>query len=363
MSIDSLSYNGGRGVGRYEGVVVFVPLTAPQDLIRARVVEKKPRFWQAELVEILKPSPARRVAPCPVFERCGGCSWQHVNYSTQVEQKQKILSDSLRGLKKFGEFEMIPFLGAPNEFNYRNRIQVHAQGGQFGFFAKRTRELVTFEQCLISETRINEQLKNLKPAEDGRIEIALTEGGEARIMEGERDPEAALFSQVNTAQNEALKKRMLAMISVRPEWIMDLYSGSGNLTYPLADTYMDVPLLAAELSKVSVERGIRRSKSYSKMRWIAGDVGDVLRKERPQKGVGLVVLDPPRTGVSQQVVDELLRLGPQQILYVSCNPATFARDGERLVRSGRFRLTKIQGVDMFPQTEHVELIASLCAAT
>src|SRR5690606_17001100 len=99
------------------------------------------------------------------------------------------------------------------------------------------------------------------------------------------------------------------------------------------------------------------------IRWEAGDVEKILRKEKPQKGAGLVILDPPRTGVSKRVVEELLRLGPQQIVYVSCNPSTFARDAEALVRSGRFRLEKALGLDMFPQTEHVELIASLCAAT
>lgn len=363
LTIDSLSYNGGRGVGRYEGVVVFVPDTAPQDLVRARVVEKKPRFWQAELVEILKPSPARRTAPCPVFERCGGCSWQHINYSTQVEQKQKILKDSLRGLNKFGEFEMLPFLQAPQEFNYRNRIQVHTRGGKFGFFAKRSRDLVTFDQCLISENAINDQLKNLKPIEDGKTEIAVTETGEVRVMPGGRDPEAALFSQVNTAQNEALKKCMREMIASKPEWIMDLYSGSGNLTFPLSDQFPEVPVLSVELSRVAVERGQALSKERKNLRWQAGDVEAVLHREKPLKGPGLVVLDPPRTGVSQQVVHELLRLRPQQIIYVSCNPSTFARDAERLVASGRFRLVKVMGVDMFPQTEHVELIASLCAAT
>lgn len=363
FNIDSLSYNGGRGVGRFEGVVVFVPYTAPGDLIRARVTEQKPRFWEADLVEILKPGEGRRKAPCPVFERCGGCSWQHVDYSVQIAQKQKILESSLRGLRKLGEFEVQPLLAAPNEFNYRNRIQLQIRGGKKGFFAKRTRDLVTFEQCLIAETEINKNIARVSSANDGKVEIALTESGELRVMEGERDPEAALFSQVNTAQNEALKKLMLEFARVNPDWIMDLYSGSGNLTFPLADAYPDKPLLAVEMSRTSVERGRKLSAHHPWIRWESGDVEKVLHKERPMNGVGLVILDPPRTGISKRVVDELLRLRPQQIVYVSCNPSTFARDAENFVRSGRFKLEFVRGIDMFPQTEHVELIASLCAAT
>jgi 23S rRNA (uracil1939-C5)-methyltransferase len=363
LTIDSLSYNGGRGVGRFEGVVVFVPFTAPGDVIRARVREQKPRFWEADLVEIVKPSSSRRAAPCPVFERCGGCSWQHVTYAAQVEQKQKILQDNLRGLKKLAEFEVQPLLAAPEEFGYRNRIQLQVRAGRFGFFAKRSRDLVSFKECLIAEKRINEAIQSFHPKSEGKVELALTEAGDLRIMEGERDSEAALFSQVNTVQNEALKNEMLEFIHVDPDWIMDLYSGSGNLTFPLAKAFPDKPLLAAEMSRTSVERGKKASGEFPQIRWEAGDVEKVLHKEKPQKGSGLIILDPPRTGVSKRVVEELLRLRPQQIVYVSCNPSTFARDAESLVRSGRFRLEKVRGLDMFPQTEHVELIASLCAAT
>lgn len=363
LNVDSLSYNGGRGVGRYEGVVVFIPFTAPGDKVRARVVEQKPRFWEAEIVEIIESGKARRAAPCPVFGRCGGCSWQHVEYSEQTAQKQKILESSLRSLKKLGEFEMPALLVAPNEFHYRNRIQLQIRAGKKGFFSKGTRDLVTFDECLIAEGVINQKLRELPVGDQGKVEIAITESGELRVMEGERDPEAALFSQVNTAQNEALKKLMLEFIRVKPDWIMDLYSGSGNLTFPLAQAYPEIALLAVEMSRTSVERGKKMSANYPWVRWESGDVEKVLHNERPSHGKGLVILDPPRTGISKRVVDELLRLRPQQIVYVSCNPSTFARDAENFVRSGRFRLEKVRGIDMFPQTEHVELIASLCAAT
>ncbi len=360
LTIDSLSYNGGRGVGRYDGLVVFVGGTVPGDHIRARVTHKKSRLWEAELVEILAASPERRPPPCPVAGRCGGCTWQQVEYVEQIRQKQKILSDSLRSLHKYGDWVTLPFVPAPSEFHYRNRIQVHTRGGQSGFFAQRTRDLVPIDKCWIADERLNERLRTIKPADGAKTEIAVNARGETLAYEGERDPESALFSQVNTAQNERLKELLLSFISITPSWWMDLYAGSGNLTELLAQKFPSARMTAIEFSKKSAELG---RLLLPQVQWIAADAGQGLQKIHRPQGTGLIVVDPPRTGLSTQTCDELIRLAPQQIVYVSCNPSTFARDVERLVQNSRFRLEQVQGLDMFPQTEHVELIASLRAAT
>lgn len=347
-------------MGRFEGIVVFVAGTVPGDTIRARVTNKKSRLWEAELIEVTAPSAFRRQPPCPVAGRCGGCSWQQVTYDQQLVQKQKILADSLRNLSKYGEWQTLPFLPAPSEFHYRNRIQVHARGGKLGFFSARTRDLVPIEKCWIADEQINEKLKNLSALDGSKTEIAVNSRGEVLAYQGERDPEAALFSQVNTAQNEKLKALMLELISARPDWTMDLYAGSGNLTAPLAKAFPEAKLFAVEFSKSSVELG---RKSVPHADWVAADTGEGLARIDKQEGRGVIVLDPPRIGVSEKVCKELLRHAPQQIVYVSCNPTTFARDVEKLVKNGDYRLERVQGLDMFPQTEHVELIASLRAAT
>lgn len=364
LTIDSLSYNGGRGVGRHQGIVVFVPGTAPQDWARVRITLKKKRFWEGEVVEILRHSPLRRKPPCPVAMKCGGCSWQHVKYATQVEQKEQILAISLRGLSKLGEFKILPLLGAKEEFHYRNRIQVQYENGKFGFFEKRTNNIVETDECWIAEPALNVRLKLLAPEMLGkarRIELAQTEDGEVQAIVGDRDPESALFSQVNSAQNEVLKERVLALVKDKPEWIMDLYAGSGNLTFPLAEKFPEVPIEAVEMSRGNVERA--RRKEIGNVHWHANDVAKALTKWKPLQDTGLIVLDPPRPGCDPKVIDQLLRHRPKQIIYVSCDPTTFARDAEILLKSGAYKLESVQGLDMFPQTEHVELIASLCAAT
>lgn len=352
LTIDSLSYFGGRGVGRTAGVVVFVPQTAPGDRIRARITERKPRFLEAELVEILEPSPSRRTPPCPVAGRCGGCSWQHITYAEQLRQKDKILRDSLRRLSGF---ELLPLVPAPEEFHYRNRIQVHLREGRAGFFAKRTRDLVETDTCWIAEPSLNEALRTLANTnrESGRVEIARGIDGETRVLTHERDPELALFSQVNTAQNTRLKRLVTEWVENSPHWIYDLYAGDGNLTTDLVNAFPNANVTAVEFSRGSVERGKRQ---LPKVSWFAGDVGRVLQTLKRPHGGGLMVLDPPRTGADRLALKQIQDFQPLQILYVSCNPTTFARDAEAL--SQTHALTRVQGLDMFPQTEHVELIAT-----
>jgi len=340
-------------------MVIFVPGTAPGDLVEVQITEQKPRFAQAKLIKILEPSSSRRTPPCPVAGRCGGCPWQHVTYATQVAQKEKILRDSLRKLEKLRAFEWRPFIPAENEFNYRNRIQLHIRDGRAGFFAQGTRELVAIEKCWIAEDALNQRFAELTPEERKatRVEIALRPDGEVAVMLEKRDAEEALFSQVNTAQNERLIGAMLELVDGKPDWIFDLYAGAGNLTAPLARRFPDARIEAVELSRASVERAPRISNAV----FHTGDVAKILATLEAKKNRGLIVIDPPRAGADVAVIEQVRRHSPHQVIYISCNPSTFARDAERLC--GGFHLRSVQGLDMFPQTEHVELIASLCAAT
>lgn len=360
LTIDSLSYSGGRGVGRADGIVVFVPGTAPGDRVRVQVSSEKPRFFEAQLIEILKPGPGRRNPPCSVAQRCGGCCWQHVDYSVQIAAKEKILRDSLRALEKIAPIPWKPFIPAPEEFHYRNRIQIHVEEHGVGFFAKGSRDLVVTDDCLISDPKLNERMRLLERRPGRRrVELALTLAGEVIAHEGSRDPEVSLFGQVNTAQNEKLKTLLVEAIAGAPDWLMDLYCGSGNLTVPLAEKFPQASILAIDYSRESIARA--KNLKLARVCWLAGDVAIHLANEKIRNGYGVVVLDPPRDGVSKAALAQILRLRPREIIYVSCNPMTFARDAQRLMEKG-YRLRNVQGLDMFPQTEHVELIGTLFAA-
>lgn len=365
VSIDRLSYNGGRGVGRTGGWVAFVAATAPGDRVIARVTEVKKNFIVGTPIQFLDKGEARRIPPCPVANSCGGCPWQHIAYDEQVRQKAHILERSLRDLASFGEFKHLPFLPAPHEFRYRNRIQLHKRGAEVGYFAKGTRQLVNIEDCLIAELALNAQISSLRDAKPApevngeafeRCEIARLQSGEISLRRGPHQPEAAVFAQVNELQNHRLLSELKGLIlEEEVDEIWDLFCGTGNIAVPLAKLKPKARVTGVELSQRAIE--VAQTTYPESIKWIARSVDDFLAETtRPQSLI--VVLDPPRPGCDDSTMRRLAKLAPKQILYVSCNPMTFARDAKKLLESGQFRLISVQGLDMFPQTEHIELIAN-----
>ncbi len=362
VKIESLSYHGGRGVGRFDGKVIFVPFTAPGDEVQVRITEDKGRFFEGEVVEILSSSQARREAPCSVYGECGGCRWQHVSYDEQLQQKEQIIKSSFRSFEKnHGPLVYKPIVASPSEWHYRNRIQLHVENEKMGFYARKSRRVVSFDHCWITENTLNKKYSalNVKDFQDGeRVELALTTAGDVDVRKSGRDPEAAYFSQVNSAQNSQLITATLEAIRHEsPQNVFDLYCGSGNFTFPLREQFPDSKITGVELSRQNILFA-KQLDPQQKIRWAQSDVADFLKEVKPLPHT-LVVLDPPRVGCDKSVLQQLLRLKPEVIMYISCNPTTLARDITTLVESQLYTPEFVQGFDMFPQTEHVESLSLL----
>ncbi len=365
LKIDRLSYNGGRGVGRYDGLVVFVPETAPNELIEAKIVAVKKNFTEAELIKILEPSPFRRKPPCPVAGVCGGCSWQHVVYEEQLRQKEAFLRYALaRALReKTGEPPQygITILPAPSEFRYRNRIQIHVEGAEYGFYAKRSREIVSIEDCLIAEAEL---LKNFSPnLSAGSLEISLDEFGQRHIRE--LDKGGPSFAQVNTQQNEVLRAVVVdyvARIGQGLRRAFDIYCGDGNLSFPILDRLPALQLEGVELSKAAVQRARDRANKSgfnSRAKFISADAQVYLKTLKSDDvDAAVMILDPPRAGLGKSTVSEISRLGScglRGVILISCDLGSFERDVGLLQE--QFSLIDVTGIDMFPQTEYVEVVS------
>lgn len=359
VKIESLSYNGGRGVARHQGFVLFVPFAAPDELLSVRIKEIKKNFATAEIISILTPSPSRRNPPCPVVGRCGGCSWQHVDYQEQLKQKQIIVAQSLRPLEKYGPFKINTISPSAKEFRYRNRIQLQVQHQQVGYFARDSNNLIAIEDCWLAEDTLAAQIPQQKTAPPGRIELALQPNGELRRIVGQRPADLHLFSQVNSEQNLKLIEIVCTLCQpLSPQQIIDLYCGDGNLTEPLAICLPNSRITGVDISHTAI--ALAKAKALAanqsqQIEYLAVDVNHYLLNCRSRPDV--VVLDPPRIGATHKVMSALLQLAPQSIIYVSCNPTTFARDAATLLDQGKYQLCEITPVDMFPQTEHVELVA------
>ena len=338
---------GGAGVARHDGKVYFVPFTAPGDKIRAKVTRAHKKFCEAGVVEILTPSPVRVTPECEYFTRCGGCAYQHIAYERQLEFKHRQVEQTLRRVGKFSEVPMRPIIPAPHPYAYRNRIRVHVQDRRAGFFAHRSHELIPIKHCAIAKPAVNEALQGMlrTPVRDGDYTLFGTDGEK-------------FFTQTNDTVAEALLALVEQTVSRGQALLVDAYAGAGFFSNRLAPLFAQV--IGIEENEHAVSRA--RNTAAANERHLLGDVSMLLAEVLTAHPMAqsTVILDPPATGLAPQVAGLLAMSRPSEILYVSCNPATLARDlGE--LRS-TYRLESVTPLDMFPQTAEIEVLAVLRAS-
>ncbi len=368
LQIEKLSFSG-DGIGRFEGLVYFVPFSAPGDLLKVRVTEKKKNFARAEIVEILRPGASRVRPACPVFGRCGGCTWQHVSYEEQLRQKQQIVEEQLKKVL-LPDTKIHPIIPSPKPFRYRNRIQLKFDGQRLGFFGRQSHDIIDINDCPITEEVLAEQIPSLKQKLQSekqkaipKIELLLKPDGKTETVFEDSPFEGVGFSQVNTAQNQNMTETTLRwMKGLSADTIYDLYAGAGNFSFPLLAQFPKSTVIGVELSEKSValaQNQIRQMNlSPNRMRFYLSDVELFLKRTILQPN-SIVLLDPPRNGCSENTLRSLAHQKIQKIFYISCNPSALARDLERLRQWGNWVPVQVQPFDMFPQTDHVETLVEL----
>ena len=351
LSIDRLSYGGGRGVSRHLGLVIFIPFTAPGDTVTARILKIKKNFAEAQLVKVLKPSPHRVQAPCKVFGQCGGCQWQHIEASEQIHQKQNIIEHSLSRLCESKNI-ITPIIFTSKNYRYRNRIQVHKKQNLVGFHSLQSHNIIPITDCLISDSRLSDQFQTIKSKKaDGRYEIGLTPEEKIFISSSSAQTHNK-FAQVNTEINQHMISWVKEQASLTtPNTVFDLYCGSGNFVDSLPLT-KGPNYIGVELNPKSVTQAKQLFKSHTHIQFYAQDVADYLKTTESLPENSLILVDPPRKGLHPQVILELKRLRPSHIIYISCHLETLKRDLNKLSES--YQIQQIQGFDMFPQTDHIE---------
>jgi 23S rRNA (uracil1939-C5)-methyltransferase len=419
LEIDALDA-AGRGVARNAGKVVFVEGALAGELVEARLLESKSKFDRARVVEVLKASASRREPRCPHFGLCGGCATQHVDARTQVAAKQRGLEDNLARIGKVqAGFMLAPIHG--EEWGYRHRARlsvryVEGKGGALvGFRERKSTYVADMNSCEVLPPRISDLIAPLKSLISQlsirdrvpQIEIAVGEDTTVLVFrhllalskadedslrafaddhrvqawlqpEGPdsahpfhpvgRDklyyalPESGLkmyfqpadFTQVNPAVNRLLVQRALNLLAPRPgERIADLFCGIGNFSLPIAARGAQV--IGFEGSAPLVERARRNAAANGLVAQF--EVADLFQPNLDHYGrFDKYLLDPPREGAAS-LVHALPADWPRRIVYVSCDPATLARDAEVLVHKKGFTLAAAGIVNMFPHTAHVESIA------
>ena len=351
LAIEALAA-GGDGVARVDGLAVFVPLAAPGDRVRARVTHIRARFARAEIVELLAPGPGRRSAPCEYYGRCGGCTWQHLDEPAQLAARIASARAALERIAHRAALPEIEVVASPRAFGYRARARVAFERGRIGFRARGSHELVDVERCAVLDEPTQaalERLRRAPPAGSGELEIR---GVDAEVALGGRRLQIGkgAFFQANRALWERWIEVVLGLCG-RGGTAAELYCGIGFYSAGLCEQFARV---------VAVERapaGAASARANSRAEVVASAAEEWAPRELAKLRPELVLLNPPRVGCHNTVSDAIRESGARRIVYVSCEPATLARD---LARIGeRFRIARLVLLDALPQTHHVELVVRL----
>ncbi len=360
--------NRGKGLARINDQVVFVPYSTPEDALRVKVLKVSKNFIDAEIVQILKPSPMRVTAPCPHYTQCGGCDFQHIDYPKQVEIKDGLVKETLmRALSLTDESLFLAPILSPKIWNYRNRIQIHIENGEFGFNKRLSNKVVPVENCLIAETAINDELRSLKTGKDFQNSEKLELVVDKSLIVHRRDlnslGQPQLFSQVNRFANEVLVDLVVnKVLAAKPKTkVYDLYSGDGNFLLAISKALPGHECLGIEMNPALVSLG-RSQANLLKLRakFIPSSVEKYFESVLFDS-TDVLILDPPRTGCDSNTMLILGSSPRNRVIYVSCEPTTLARDLRVLKdTAGKWGLTlnfkSVQTIDMFPQTEHIETV-------
>jgi tRNA/tmRNA/rRNA uracil-C5-methylase (TrmA/RlmC/RlmD family) len=343
LQINDIAF-GGAGVGRANGKAVFVPFTIEGERVTAEITRAKKQFAEAELRAVLEPSPERVQPECPYFGRCGGCSYQHMRYEHQLEVKGRQVAQTLRRIGHFPEPPVQRIVPSPKQYRYRNRVTVHVEAGVVGYFRRDAHQLIDVEYCPIAEPAVNAQLAELRARKprDGHYTL--------RAHTGPR-----VFEQTNDEVADALARLVDELLPTGHKLLIDAYCGAGFFAKRVRGKFERV--LGIEWDRHAVAAA--RETAGGNERYIAGDVETELPRELVQTDSAFtsIIVDPPAAGLTPNTRRALVDRPPHTLVYVSCNPATLARDVAEL--ASRFHLLSVTPLDMFPQTAEIESVAHL----
>ena len=374
IKIESIAF-GGQGVGRLNNFVVFIPFAAPDDELEVEIVELKKKFARGKIITILKPSPLRDIPLCNYYENCGGCCYQHLNYEDQLKIKKKQVQEAFQ---KIGKIVLPPVsdpIASLQAYQYRGKAQYHAlkeaSGWKLGFLDVSGGKIVDIERCEIMEETISGKIRELRKnpkllSADSNLTIwsePLCDDSQIkRTVKGKEFivPPGGFF-QANLYLTDQLVDEVCRLVMPQKlNTIVDAYCGCGLFSIFLSPYAQNIVGIETSEQAVKFARMNAERQGVHNAKFICGDVESVLPQEFAAGAdkIDLLVLDPPRSGCEGSFLRKIEVLRPEKVIYISCNPATQARDIKYLSECG-YDLLSLLPLDMFPQTEHIEVIGHL----
>jgi tRNA/tmRNA/rRNA uracil-C5-methylase (TrmA/RlmC/RlmD family) len=372
LTIHDIAF-GGEGVGRIEDFVVFVPFVIVGETVEAEITEVKKNFARAKLLRVVTPSPERVAPECRYFTQCGGCQYQHIDYAAQLRFKHKQIADLFERVGKISREVVAPVLACPSPYGYRNRIMIRSQWNgpakklEIGYIRADNNFVVDIEECKIAEPALNEQIQQVRanPPPRGGLKVVL------RVQpENWNVPESSFFQNNFFLLPKLVETVRGFLRDGGAKHLVDLYCGVGFFGIETADLVESFVGVEYDQLAIKAARQNAASRNINNGEFISAKVEEVLPEllqrfsalaDGHQNNKTAVILDPPRKGCWPETLELLRRTQPAQVIYVSCHPATMARDLNILCGDGVFNLARVQPLDMFPQTQHVECVAELRA--
>ena len=370
---------GGMGLAHAGGKTVFVSLAAPGDRVRVRVDRTQGNVMFASIEEIIRPSPLRVEPPCPYFGRCGGCDFQQLTYEAQLAAKAEMIRDCLQRIARLENIPDFVVTGSPNNWRYRMRAtwQIDQEERTIGYYERGSRRVCDVVDCAVLRAEMQEKLEQVRATEWDRFPRGLKH---LDVVAGENGVSfAPAFAEFDTREltltirGEVYNYNAEAFFQINPsllgpliefalgdasgETVLDLYCGAGLFTLPLSRRFEKVIGVEANPAAARFARRNLQRAGLPNAHVITATVTDWFRSYGSGR-VDFVLLDPPRAGAESAVIKGILDRGPAEISYVSCDPATLARDLKKLVTGG-YIVHSIAAFDLFPQTHHVETVVRL----
>ena len=395
MNVEIVKFdNNGRGIGYLNNKIIFVPKTVPGDIVKIQVTLEKKDYLEGILVEILTPSKLRQKPICPYFDECGGCDLMHISLSESLEYKLKKVNDLLKRNKI--DYEVTKIIKSKNAYNYRDKVTLKVVNNHIGFFCNDTHKLVKINYCYLCKDAINNLIKDLPllNISNGEVVIRCNYNDELLLSVNSLDKIENIDTIVNNHKivgiinndkcvygedyfidkiNNYLFKvsynsffqinpficselfKLIEKYTVNSNNVLDLYSGVGTLSIVASNNskkVLGVEIVNNAVIDANLNKCLNRCENVD---FICSDTKNILNKITSD--FDTLILDPPRSGVANKVLNKILEVKPNKIIYVSCNPNTLVRDLKLL--ESDYSIKGLKLLDMFPETEHVECIVLL----
>lgn len=365
VQIQDLAF-GGEGVARVNEFVLFVPFVIPGETVEVEVTEVKKSFGRAKLQRVITPAPSRTEPLCAHFGACGGCQYQHITYASQLQFKHKQVADLFQRIGNINPNLVAPIVPCPQPYGYRNRIMIRSQWNKpeqklnIGFIRWDCGLVEDIYECKIAEPALNQQITHVRqnPPPKGGIKVVL------RIPPEDWEVPRDSFFQNNFFLLPGLVQTVRqALQAAGTKHLVDLYCGVGFFGIELAEAVTSFVGVECDRMAITAARKNAAQRNRLNGEFISATVEEALPQlvNKFSAAATSVLMDPPRKGCLPQTLQLLREQRPAQIIYVSCHPATMARDLNILCADGVFKLAGVTPLDMFPQTQHVECVADLRA--